>query len=199
MKNGVLTARTTGDDPSFLTPVGAPAGGTAIVLRYRTAKPLTMQVFWPDSWGNLDDSRHREYPMPASAGAWREITLPFWCLGTMNTLRLDPNTAQQHPLEIDSIVLRHLEPAAAAEIWLQLVQQKPDDSMMWLSLAPILAVAEDQRAYSDFCGRLAKQFAESKRVDAVERAVKSALLRPDSIDPAKLPGKTLGNILDSNT
>jgi len=197
VQKGVLTARTTGDDPSFSTPVSARAGGTAIILRYRTAKPLTLQVFWSDSSGNMGDSRHRDYPIPASAAAWREITLPFWSQGTLNTLRLDLNTARQHPLEIDSIVLRHLEPAATADLWLQLVHQKPDDSLVWLAVAPILAVDENQRAYSDFCGRMAKQFANSKDLEAVERTVKAALLRPNSIDPARLPGKTLDQILDS--
>lgn len=201
VQDGVLTARTTGDDPFFLTPVSltpvsGPTGGTALVLRYRTDEAFTMQLFWADSSGSMDESRHRDYPIPASAGAWRDIILPFSCQGTLNTLRLDPNTANEHPLEIDSIVLRSLEPA---EVALQLVQQKPDDSLVWLRIAPVLALAEDQAAYSEFCGHMAQQFAESKLPEVAERVVKACLVRANSIDLAKLPGDRLARMLDEGT
>ncbi|MFN0053794.1 MAG: hypothetical protein ACKV0T_16565 [Planctomycetales bacterium] len=115
VQNGVLTARTTGGDPFMVTSASGPAGGKAVVLRYRTDEPFTMEVYWGDSTGGADETRKKQYPIPASAGEWREITLPFWCHGPLNTLRLDPNTAKEHPLEIDSIVLRQLEPAEAWE------------------------------------------------------------------------------------
>src|SRR5262249_42513664 len=54
--------------------------------------------------------RHGDYPLPATAGAWREAMLPFSSQGTLNLLRLDPNTASEHPLEMDSVLLRELEP-----------------------------------------------------------------------------------------
>ncbi len=111
VQEGVLTARTTGPDPHFSTPVSSPAGGKALVLRYRTDETFPMRVFWADASGNFDDSRSRHFPIPASAGAWREISLPFWCKETLGQLRLGPDTADKHPLEIDSIVLRDLEPA----------------------------------------------------------------------------------------
>src|SRR5439155_4399370 len=78
---------------------------------YRTDEAFTMQVFWADASGGFDGSRHRDYPVQASSGEWREITLPFSCKEALKQLRLDPNTASEHPLEIDSIVLRHIEPA----------------------------------------------------------------------------------------
>jgi hypothetical protein len=109
-KDGVLTVRSTGRDPFFSTPVSGPAGGKAIVLRYRADEAFTMQVFWSDSWGGLDESRHGEYPLPATAGAWREAVLPFSAERTLNLLRLNPNTAPGHRLEMDLILLRELEP-----------------------------------------------------------------------------------------
>ena len=163
VKNGVLTARTTGNDPNFMTPVSGPAGGKAVVLRYRTDEPFTMEVFWGDSSGGPDESHVARYPIPASATEWREITLPFWCYGTLKTLRLDPNTAKQHPLEIDSIVLRRLEPSSAwnqfpdwvtrkaiidfasgkDEILLSLVERHPDEPLLQVALARKLAKQGD--------------------------------------------------------
>ncbi len=232
VKDGVLTALTTGDDPNFMSPASGLAGGKAIVLRYRTDQAFTMQVFWADSSGGLDESRHLDYPIPASSGEWAEITLPFWCQGILNTLRLDPNTASEHPLDIDSIVLRNLEPAEAwsvadwmrviqqqpsmaqtafdhfkqaerwneaAEFGLQLVQQQPDDTLMWLRIAPVLVLAEDQAAYSGFCGRMVQHFSESKLPETAERVIKASLLRANSIDFAKLPGDMFAKSLDDGT
>jgi tetratricopeptide (TPR) repeat protein len=127
VKNGVLTVLTTDDDPNFSLPASGPAGGKAIVLRYRTDEAFTMQIFWADSTGALDVSRHLDYPIPASSGDWAEITLPFWCQGILNTLRLDPNTSSEHPLEIDSIVLQNLESTDAwsSDAWMRIIQQQP--------------------------------------------------------------------------
>jgi Flp pilus assembly protein TadD len=58
----------------------------------------------------MDEFRHGDYPVPASPREWKEITLPFSCQAALTGLRLDPNTSADYPLEIDSIVLRDLEP-----------------------------------------------------------------------------------------
>ncbi len=87
----------------------------------------------------------------------------------------------------------------AGEIGLQLVKQKPGDSLVWLSVAPVLVLAEDQAAYSGFCGRMAQQFAESKDPDVAERVVKVSLLRANSIDLAKVPGDRLARSLEEGT
>ena len=82
MKDGVLTVRTTGGDPYFSTPVRGPAGGKALVLRYRTDQAFTVQVYWSDASGGLDDSRQGEYASPRHGGAWREAILPFSSRGS---------------------------------------------------------------------------------------------------------------------
>lgn len=110
VKEGVLTARTTGSDPQFSTMASGPAGNKALVLRYRTDEAFTMQLFWLDSAGYFDDARHVDYPVPASPGEWGEIMLPFSNQQSLRSLRLDPNTKGEHPLEIDSVVLRQLSP-----------------------------------------------------------------------------------------
>ncbi len=232
VKDGVLTALTTGDDPSFKSPASGPAGGKAIVLRYRADEAFTMQIFWADSSGGFAEARHLDYPIPVSSGEWAEITLPFWCQGTLNTLRLHPNTASEHPLEIDSIVLQNFESTEAwssdawmriiqqqpgmtqtafdffrqTERWneaapfgLKLVEQNPEDTLMWLRIAAVLALTDDPTAYSDFCGRMVQHFAESKKPETAERVVKASLLRADSIDLAKLPGDLLAKSLNDGT
>jgi WD40 repeat protein/tetratricopeptide (TPR) repeat protein len=108
--SGVVTARTTGVDPRFSAPATGPDGGKAIVLKYRTDQAFTMKLFWADASGGMDESRSQDFPIPAAASAWREVTLPFWSREGLNALRLDPDTSREHPLEIDSIVLRRLEP-----------------------------------------------------------------------------------------
>ncbi|MHB0961334.1 MAG: nSTAND1 domain-containing NTPase [Pirellulaceae bacterium] len=87
----------------------------------------------------------------------------------------------------------------AAEFGLQLVQQQPEDTMVWLRVAPILILTEDQASYADFCGRLVQQFAESKLPEVSERVVKASLLRANSIDLAKLPGEMFAKSLDDGT
>jgi hypothetical protein len=108
--DGVLSVRRTGGDPYFSAPAGGPAGGKAVVLRYRTDQDFGIQLFWADGSGGLADDRHGDYPLLATSGTWREAILPFSTQGTLNLLRLDANSARDHPLELDSILLRQLEP-----------------------------------------------------------------------------------------
>lgn len=75
----------------------------------------------------------------------------------------------------------------AAEFGLPLALQKPEDSMTWIRIGPVLALGEDQNLYAEFCRRMAAQFTESKRPEDFERIVKVALLRPGAFDLAKLP------------
>ena len=70
---------------------------------------------------------------------------------------------------------------------------------MWLRVAPVLVLAGDQAVYSEFCGRMARQFAATKHPVVAERVVKAALLRPNSIELGKLPGEILAKSLDDGT
>ena len=158
-KDGVLTVRTTGYDPSFRTAVTGPAGGTAIVLRYRTDLAFPMQVFWGDASGGIDESRRADYLMPASARASAGNDASLLVQGQSERAALHPHTASEHPLEIDSIVLRHLEPAEAwreargyaarkaviddilphGELLTPLVKLHPDEPQLQLALARYFA------------------------------------------------------------
>jgi hypothetical protein len=111
VRDGILTARTTGDNPFFSTPVAGPAGAKMLLLRYRSDEAFTMQIFWADASGGFGESRHCDYPLPAAPGEWRETTLSFRCDGALTSVRLSPNSTREHPLQIDSIMLRELETA----------------------------------------------------------------------------------------
>ena len=87
----------------------------------------------------------------------------------------------------------------AAEFALKLIEQNPEDTLVWLRIAPVLALAEDPTVYSDFCGRMSQHFAESKTPEIAERVVKASLLRANSIDLAKLPRDLLAKSLDNRT
>lgn len=68
-----------------------------------------------------------------------------------------------------------------------------------MRIAPVLASAEDQAAYADFCGRMARQFAESKRFEDAERVVKASLLRTSAVDLTKPPAVMFTRLLDDGT
>jgi tetratricopeptide (TPR) repeat protein len=91
----------------------------------------------------------------------------------------------------------------AAPFGLELAQQKRndllEDSLVWLRIAPVLASADDPRIYSDFCSRMVQHFAASKLPEVHDRVIKAALLRPNSINLAKLPGDQLAKSLDDGT
>jgi WD40 repeat protein/tetratricopeptide (TPR) repeat protein len=211
VKDGVLIVRTTGRDPCFSTPVRGPSGGKAIALRYRTDQAFTMQVFWSDPSGALDDSRHGDYPLPATAGAWREAILPFSSQGTLNLLRLDPNTAPGHPLEMDSILLRELEPgdvgslpadtalltrlAAASqaagrtrEAVLFLAKASaddPKDTILSLKVAALQAWFGQEKELADSCRRALEFAIGTSDPATAERAAKSCSLR-STVDKTRL-------------
>jgi tetratricopeptide (TPR) repeat protein len=87
----------------------------------------------------------------------------------------------------------------ATEFGLQLVKAMPKDELVWLRVAPVLVLAGDQAIYSEFCDRMARQFAATKDPVVAERVVKAALLRPNSIDLGKLHGEILAKSLDDGT
>lgn len=153
VRNGVLTSRRTGIDPYFYSSVRSSAGRHVVVLRYRTANPFTLQLFWTGSASWFNDACRRQYAIPAAVGDWQEISLPFVSSENITELRLDPNTDDL--LEIDSIVLRRfnpveswneaegyairkalLEDTSPGEDWLEpLIKLHPDDAQLQLALA----------------------------------------------------------------
>jgi tetratricopeptide (TPR) repeat protein len=87
----------------------------------------------------------------------------------------------------------------AAPFGLKVIEQNPEDTLVWLRIAPVLALNDDPTAYSDFCSRMVQHFAESKLPETAERVVKACLLRADAIDLAKLPVDLLAKSLDAGT
>ena len=98
----------TGDSPQFSTLINGSAGGQALVLRYRSDEVSRLRIFWEDTTGGYSGSHSSIYSIPASPDQWSEVTLPFECEGELRALRLDPKITSDHPLEIDSLVLRRL-------------------------------------------------------------------------------------------
>jgi WD40 repeat protein/tetratricopeptide (TPR) repeat protein len=87
----------------------------------------------------------------------------------------------------------------AAEFGLMLAEQKPEDSLVWLHVAPVLVLAGDDADYPAYCRRIVEQFAESKSIDVPDKVVKACLLRPDAIELAKLPVDKFAASLDEGT
>jgi formylglycine-generating enzyme required for sulfatase activity/tetratricopeptide (TPR) repeat protein len=85
----------------------------------------------------------------------------------------------------------------ASQLGLMRIDQTPEDPHVWLHLAPVLVLAGDGTDYPGFCRRMAKQFANSKVPDELDKTIKACLLRPNAIEVARLPGNKLVNSLDS--
>jgi hypothetical protein len=77
---------------------------------------------------------------------------------------------------------------AAAEVGRELVEQTPDDAITWLRTASVVALAGNEAAYREFCGRMAKRFAGAD--DALTTCM-ACLMLPDAIELARLPRNTL--------
>jgi tetratricopeptide (TPR) repeat protein len=87
----------------------------------------------------------------------------------------------------------------AAEFGLILAEQKPEDSLVWLSIAPVLVLAGDVADYPAYCRRIVEQFAEPKSDDVPDKVVKACLLRPEAIELAKLPVDRFAASFDGGT
>ena len=87
----------------------------------------------------------------------------------------------------------------AAAFGQELIEQDPDDSMIWLRVAPLLLLADEQKFYSEFCERIVTRFAGTDDVEIAEKVCKACLLQPEAIDVAKLPRDLLIRPLDEGT
>jgi serine/threonine protein kinase/WD40 repeat protein/tetratricopeptide (TPR) repeat protein len=87
----------------------------------------------------------------------------------------------------------------AAEFALQRVQFQPGQAMTWLGAAPVMALADDQAAYDDFCRRALENFAASKDSADCERVLKACLLRSKDVDLIKRPKENLFKLIDEGT
>jgi hypothetical protein len=87
----------------------------------------------------------------------------------------------------------------AAEFGLLLIEQAPDNSMLWVYVAPTVVLSDDEAAYEKFCNRLAHLAGKTPTPEAADRVIKACLLRPGAIDLAELPGDALARSLDEGT
>ena len=82
---------------------------------------------------------------------------------------------------------------------LRIAETAPDDTMIWLRVAPSFVLAEDEQGYHEFCRRMVQEFAQTDDVATAERTCKACLLRPGAIEMDQLPHELLANSLDDGT
>ena len=87
----------------------------------------------------------------------------------------------------------------AAEFGLMLAGRRPQDSLVWLHVAPVLVLAGDDADYPAYCRRIVERFAESKAIDVPDKVVKACLLRREAIELAKLPLNRFAASLNKGT
>ena len=88
---------------------------------------------------------------------------------------------------------------AAAKAGRLLLKKTPKNHGLWLRVAPIFAIRNDESGYRSFCQRMIRQFEGTDDVWIAERTCKACLLLPDSVDLARLPLGTLAESLDKGT
>ncbi|TVS12992.1 MAG: hypothetical protein EA424_21970 [Planctomycetaceae bacterium] len=87
----------------------------------------------------------------------------------------------------------------AALFGLLLMEQDPQNSLLWLEVALSVVLSEDEQAYGKFCRRVVELAGQNPSPQAAERAIKACLLRAGAIDLAALPGDRLARSLDEET
>jgi WD40 repeat protein/Flp pilus assembly protein TadD len=69
-----------------------------------------------------------------------------------------------------------------------IIDRSPDDALTWLKIAPVVALADDSTASTEFCGRVLQQFSQTSISEiSAERVIKAVLLRASDIDHGRLP------------
>ena len=87
----------------------------------------------------------------------------------------------------------------AAELGLLLIEQKPDDTILWVQVPPIAVLSEEEATYETLCRRILELFQESPTPSNADRAIKGCLLKPGAIDVADLPLDKLPMSIDATT
>ncbi|MEI6538259.1 MAG: hypothetical protein WCO86_01850, partial [Planctomycetota bacterium] len=80
-----------------------------------------------------------------------------------------------------------------------LLKQRPEDSVLWVQIPPIIVLAQDDAAYHSFCQAVVQAYRQAPTGEATERVIKGCLLRPGAIDLAELPGDLLAQSLNDGT
>nr|MCU0980396.1 tetratricopeptide repeat protein [Pirellulaceae bacterium] len=80
----------------------------------------------------------------------------------------------------------------------QMVQANPTDSLAWLRVSPVLALAGDKPAYRRFCEAMVQRFGTSTQPPEFEKAIKAALLVPGAFNVSELPLAKLEQSLDGS-
>jgi len=87
----------------------------------------------------------------------------------------------------------------AAEFGRLLIEQKPEDTMLWVSVPPLAVLSEDDAAYPAVCRTILEIFRQRPTQKSFDRAIKSCLLKPGVLDMTELPIDWLTMSLDEAT
>lgn len=121
----------------------------------------------------------------------RDLARADW----QRALQQEPDLAQK---EFDRFKLAQRW-GEAAEFGLFLIEQKPEDTMLWVQVPPIAVLSEDEATYGTLCRKILELFQKSPTFSNADRAIKGCLLKPGAIDIADLPLDKLPMSLDATT
>jgi tetratricopeptide (TPR) repeat protein len=87
----------------------------------------------------------------------------------------------------------------AAEFGSLLIEQNPENTMLWVQVPPVAVLSDDAESYRHVCRQIIEQFLRSPTPENADRAIKGCLLRHGAIDVADLPLDKLPMSLDEAT
>ena len=144
-RDGLLTVKSTGNDPHFISDVQAPAGWKLLRIYARFPGRLNGQVFWAtDGKGGTSEARSARFQVNSAGPDFRKIDVFFKPEKDLTQLRIDPHNGKVD-LEIRSIALLNKAPPApestpvsqikiAKDFQVELLYSVPDDQGSWVSL-----------------------------------------------------------------
>jgi tetratricopeptide (TPR) repeat protein len=90
--------------------------------------------------------------------------------------------------------------STAAELGQRLLEQNPDNSVLWMNVGVIVYLAEPDGEYSEFCSKLTEQYGETNDVIDVGRLIKPLLLNDSAPSNAATHfGDVISRKLEDNT
>jgi tetratricopeptide (TPR) repeat protein len=84
----------------------------------------------------------------------------------------------------------------AAEFGLLLIEQKPEDTMLWVQVPPVAVLAEHDTIYPTVCRAILELYRKAPMPENFERAFKACLLKRRAIDMSELPLNLIPTTLD---
>jgi len=143
-----------------------------------------------------DDAERRGLAGLLYKRAAKYIASEQWDLAKADWVRMiamQPDQVQQ-AFDIFRNAERWSEAAAFGQI---LSDQNPRNTILWVKVAPLAVLSDDDAIYKQLCRRVLELYREAPTAESVHPLIKACLLKRGTIDISELPLDTFPTSLDS--